>query len=146
MIVRQATSADHPMWAAMLAKLHDGDEAEFLDEIPGWLALSEPMVCWLAFEDGDEPIGMVDARIRNYAEGAPNLRAAYVEDLWVEPSCRRRQVATALLAAVEAWGRSHGLDWIGSDTDLHNDVSRAWHEAAGFEEVERLIVFGKPLS
>lgn len=132
----------------MLAKLHRpwGNEAEFLDEIPGWLSLSEPMVCWLAFSDEGEPIGMVDARIRNYAEGAPDLYAAYVEDLWVEEANRREGVASALLSAVEAWAREQGLNWIGSDTQPGNELSRQWHAAAGFAEVEQLIVFGKSLS
>jgi len=145
-IVREATAADHPIWAEMLAKLHDwGDEAEFIAEIPSWLALEDPMVCFLAFTDSGQPIGMVDARVRNYAEGAPNLRAAYVEDIWVEEEHRRSGVARALLAAVEQWARAQGLDWLGSDTELGNDLSEAWHKGAGFKIIERLIVFGKPL-
>ena len=131
----------------MLARHHEpsGGEAEFLAEIPTWLELPEPMLCWLAFSDDGEPIGMIDARIRNYAEGAPNHRAAYVEDLWVEEPHRRRGVATALLGAVESWARDQGLDWIGSDTGIGNDPSCQWHAAAGFEQIERLVVFGKPL-
>ena len=132
----------------MLAKLHQpwGNEAEFLADIPGWLALKEPMVCWLAFTDQGLPIGMVDARKRNYAEGAPDLYAAYVEDIWVAEEHRRDGVATALLAAVEVWARAQGLNWIGSDTELGNELSRKWHAAAGFDELEQLIIFGKPLA
>ena len=130
----------------MLARLHDwGDEAEFLAEIPSWLTLDEPMVCFLAFTDEGEPVGMVDARVRNYAEGAPNLKAGYVEDIWVEPSHRRQGVAGMLLGAVEQWARAQGLDWLGSDTELGNGLSHSWHTAAGFAEVERLIIFGKEL-
>ena len=88
---------------------------------------------------------MIDARVRNYAEGAPNLRAAYVEDLWVEPGHRRAGVARALLAAVENWARSQQLDWLGSDTTPDNRLSRDWHRRMGFEEVEQLVVFGKSL-
>jgi aminoglycoside 6'-N-acetyltransferase I len=131
----------------MLAKLHQpwGDEAEFLAEIPGWLTLREPIVCWLAFTDDGTAIGMVDARVRNYAEGAPDLYAAYVEDIWVDEGHRRERVATALLAAVEEWARAQGLNWIGSDTEIGNQLSRQWHGAAGFAELEQLINFGKPL-
>ena len=145
MIVRQAAESEHAIWARMLARLHGGNEAEFLAEIPAWLGLREPMACWLAYTDDGVAIGMVDARVRNYAEGAPDLCAAYVEDLWVEEGHRRQGVATALLAAVEDWARAQGLNWIGSDTEIGNDLSRQWHSAAGFRELEQLIIFGKPL-
>ena len=127
----------------MLERLHGGQSvAAFEAELA---TLPDDFICFLAFEDGGAPIGMVDAWIRNYAEGAPNLRAAYVEDLWVEPDHRRSGVARALLAAVEDWGRSRGLDWLGSDALIDNGLSHAWHKAVGFDEIERIVVFGKPL-
>jgi aminoglycoside 6'-N-acetyltransferase I len=145
LIVRRATPEDHPAWAAMLARLHaDQSASAFEAEIA---ALPEHFVCFLAFTDDEgEPIGMIDAMIRNYAEGAPNFRAGYVEDLWVDPRHRRSGVATKLLAAVEQWARDEGLDWLGSDATLDNVDSHAWHHAAGFAEIERLAVFGKPLA
>ena len=69
----------------MLASLHPNQGAEeFEREIDTFASLEQPYVCFLAFAGNGEPIGMIDARVRNYAEGAPNLRAAYVEDLWVD--------------------------------------------------------------
>ena len=146
MIVRRATAEDLPVWAAMLASLHpDQTSAEFESELARFMHLPEPYVGFLAFTSGGEPIGMIDARIRNYAEGAPDLRAAYVEDLWVEPDHRGRGVARRLLAAVENWALEQGLNWLGSDTNLDNVLSRKWHASAGFAEIERIVVFGKPL-
>lgn len=143
LIVRQATTEDRPAWAAMLAKLHpDEASATFEAELAG---LMSDYVGFLAFADDGEPIGMIDAMIRNYAEGAPNLRAAYVEDLWVEPGYRRLGVAAALLEAVENWARGQGLEWLGSDALFDNVESHAWHRASGFAEIERLTVFGKRL-
>jgi len=131
----------------MLARLHsDLSAAEFERELASFTKLPEPYVGFIAFAESGDAIGLIDARIRNYAEGAPNLRAGYVEDLWVEPDHRGKGVATALLAAVEQWAREEGLDWLGSDTHLDNAESHAWHRANGFEETERLVVFGKPLS
>ena len=130
----------------MLCRLHEELTAdEFESELRRFTKLEQPYVGFLAFADEGEPIGMIDARLRNYAEGAPNLRAAYVEDIWVEPGHRRAGVARALLAAVEQWARSEGLDWLGSDTTPDNQLSRDWHRQLGFEEVEQLIVFGKSL-
>ena len=129
----------------MLARLHGGSQAQFEAELAQLTALPEPYVCFLAFDDQGSPTGMIDARVRNYAEGAPNLRAAYVEDLWVEPDHRRMGVAKALLAAVEQWAVEQGSNWLGSDTELDNHLSQSWHSAAGFAEAERIVIFGKPL-
>jgi aminoglycoside 6'-N-acetyltransferase I len=146
LIVRRAEEADFPIWAAMLARLHGSSAAEFEAELVQLTALPEPYLGFLAFDEGGSPIGMIDARVRNYAEGAPNLRAAYVEDLWVEPEHRRSGVARSLLAAVETWAVDQGLDWLGSDTQEDNQLSQSWHAAAGFAEVERIVIFGKPLA
>ena len=130
----------------MLARLHpEQSAAEFERELTQLTALPEPYVGFLAFSEAGEPVGMIDARLRNYAEGAPHLRAGYVEDLWVDPAHRRSGVAGQLLEAVEGWAREQGLDWLGSDALLDNEQSHAWHRSAGFREVERLVVFGKPL-
>jgi aminoglycoside 6'-N-acetyltransferase I len=143
--IRAAAAADHAVWARLLSRLHAGTaEAELRDEVGRLAALDDPYVGFLAFA-GDTPVGLIDARVRNYAEGAPDLRAAYVEDLWVEPGFRRAGVARALLAAVEDWARGQGLRWLGSDTEPGNRASRGWHAAAGFREIEQLVVFGKPL-
>lgn len=146
MIVRPITKADHPTWAAMLARLHPSQSAEeFEAEIRTLSTLAEPYFGFLAFDDSGEPIGMIDASVRNYAEGAPSFRAAYVEDLWVELEHRRSGVARALLAAVEDEARARGLDWLGSDALTDNQESHAWHHGVGFSEIERIVVFGKPL-
>jgi aminoglycoside 6'-N-acetyltransferase I len=146
LIIRRATAADHPVWAEMLSRLHaDLSAAEFEEELARFTSLPQPYVGFIAFTDDGEPVGVIDARERNYAEGAPNLRAAYVEDLWVEPHHRRQGIAGLLLESVEQWAREQGLDWLGSDARLDNEESHSWHRAAGFEETERLVVFGKAL-
>ena len=133
MIVRQATSDDYPVWAAMLARLHADQSAEEFDrELAD--SLHEPFVGFLAFNEDGEPAGMIDATIRSYAEGAPSSR-----------DIGAGGVARELLAAVEQWARDQGLDLLGSDALLDNGVSHAWHSAAGFDEIERIVVFGKPL-
>jgi aminoglycoside 6'-N-acetyltransferase I len=146
LIVRPAAPADYRAWAALLARLHpEQSAAEFEAEIATLVALPEPYVAFLAFAEDGQPVGVVDARVRNYAEGAPGLAAPYVEDLWVEPEYRSRGVATHLLEAVEQWARQQGFRWLGSDTTIDNAASCAWHQMRGFAEIERIIVFGKPL-
>ena len=130
----------------MLARLHDDLTAEeFERELAIFTKLPQPYVGFVAF-DGDTAVGMIDVRVRNYAEGAPDLCAPYVEDLWVDPDYRRQGVAARLLDAVEQWARAQGFAWLGSDARLDNAQSHDWHRASGFVETERLVVFGKPLS
>jgi aminoglycoside 6'-N-acetyltransferase I len=129
----------------MLGALHRTSSTELLAELRNLVSLPEPYIGFLAFDHQGRALGMIDARIRNYAEGAPELKAAYVEDLWVEPQARLSGVGRALLEAVEIWARSEGLGWLGSDTTLDNAQSRAWHAAVGFEEVEEIVVFGKSI-
>jgi aminoglycoside 6'-N-acetyltransferase I len=145
--VRRAGEVDFPIWAQMLASLHpETSEAEFLAELHELVALDDPYVAFLAFDAEGRAVGMIDARERNYAEDSPELRAGYVEDLWVTPPARNKGVARALLAAVEEWALAQGHCWLGSDTTLENFASQQWHAAVGFREVERLVVFGKPLA
>src|SRR5215207_2631058 len=73
--------------------------------------------------------------------GSPLLepvRYAYVSSAYVRPDVRRRGVLRALMAEVERWSRSRGLDQM----RLHNVVGsaaaeRAW-EALGFAVVEQV--------
>lgn len=130
----------------MLALLHaDMTADEWRLALSKLVALAEPYVGFLAFTEADEAVGMIDVRVRNYAEGAPGLAAPYVEDLWVHPDHRRRGVGRRLLQAAEQWARDESFDWLGSDARLDNVESHSWHRAAGFEETERLVIFGKAL-
>jgi aminoglycoside 6'-N-acetyltransferase I len=140
MIVRPAREADVPAWAAMRRRLWpDEDPVELERELPG-----APGTLGLVAEEEGRLIAFAEAAVRNYAEGAIGP-AAYLEGIWVDPEHRRRGVARALLAAVEQWGLDQGLGHLGSDALLDNEVSHRWHAAAGFAEVERLVVFGKPI-
>lgn len=135
--IRPARASDFRAWAAMRGRLWPDCEAEELELHPPSLGL--------VAEDGGRLIGFAEASVRSHAEGAPPGRAAYLEGIWVEPGRRRIGIGRALLAAVEDWARRQGLDWLGSDARLDNDSSHAWHLGAGFEEIERIVVFGKPL-
>jgi aminoglycoside 6'-N-acetyltransferase I len=105
----------------------------------------DPALLGLVAEEDGRLIGFAEASVRNYAEGAPGGPAAYLEGIWIEPEHRRRGVGRALLAAVEGWARRQGFAWLGSDALLDNELSHRWHWGAGFEEVERIVVFGKRL-
>lgn len=143
MIVRPATAADVPAWAAMRRRLWPEADP---DELERELAALDPESLNLLAEEDGRLIGFAEASVRNYAEGAPAGPAGYLEGIWVEPERRRRGVGRAMLAAVEGWARRQGLAWLGSDALLDNDLSHRWHRSVGLAEIERIVVFGKRLS
>lgn len=144
--VRTADDGDRAAWAAMRNRLWDDfDPAELEAELAGLAALETPYATLVAEADG-RLVGFAEVSVRSVAEGCPPGPAAYLEGIWVEPGHRRGGVASALLAAAEAWARDRGLDHLGSDALLDNEASHAWHRAAGFAEVVRLVVFAKPLA
>ena len=146
MIIRGVTDADHPAWATMRTKLWpEADPKELESELVGLFALDPPYTVYIAEEDGQQ-IGFIELWVRSYAEGGPPEPAAYVEGLWVDAEYRRSGVATALLREAEQWARGKGFKWLGSDAELKNRDSHAWHKAAGFKAIEQLVVFGKPLA
>ena len=122
----------------------EADAAELESELASMFALEPPYTVFIA-EEGGKQVGFIELWVRSYAEGGPSEPAAYVEGLWVEPGHRRMGVATALLMKSEDWAREQGFSWLGSDALLGNQESHGWHKAAGFREVERLVVFGKSL-
>ena len=110
------------------------------------MAESDPLsTAFVAEGEDGVPVGFIEVGLRSYAEGGPPVPAAYVEGVWVEPDHRRRGVARALLDAAAQWGGDQGATWLGSDALLDNEASDAWHRAVGFDEIERLVVFGTPV-
>lgn len=58
----------------------------------------------------------------------------------------RRGIGRALIHEVERWARERGHRELGSDVELDNVVSLDAHEALGFEPVQRVQFFRKPLN
>jgi len=106
---------------------------------------SDPAEVLIAWDDSGCPVGFAEMSIRPYAEGCYSGRVAYLEGWFVDESYRGRGIGSALVAAVEEWGRTQGCTELGSDTTIDNDSSAAAHRAIGFEEVDRIICFRKPL-
>jgi len=65
---------------------------------------------------------------------------AYVEELIVTRSQRRRGVARALMEAVEAWAREAGARIVTLDTHVTNATTRALYDALGYREVGVILL------
>lgn len=96
--------------------------------------------------DAGEPVGFADATVRYEPVNGCNTRPVlFLEGIYVLRDYRRRGVGSSLCEATEAWGRSLGCSEFASDALLHNLEGHAFHIALGFEERERVVVFGKRL-
>ncbi len=87
---------------------------------------------------GNAVVGFVDASLQRHEGGGTYHRTGidvYVEELIVTASQRHRGVATALMQAIEAWGRDAEARMIWLDTHLTNAAARGLYGAIGYREV-----------
>ena len=95
--------------------------------------------------DGDRPIGLTEAGIRDYGEGCETSPVGYLEGWFVEEEYRGKRIAGLMTQAAENWMREKGCTEVASDTWLDNEPSIRAHVNMGYHEVERLIHFVKRL-
>lgn len=129
-----------------------------LDELPAAVAMMRAL--WptsTEYDFSDEQVfvweretsglgGFVSFSLRPWAEGCDATPVPYIEGWWVAPDLRGSGVGRALVAAVEAWCRTHGYSERGSDVEIDNATSLAAHAALGFEPTARLQFFRKLLT
>jgi aminoglycoside 6'-N-acetyltransferase I len=106
---------------------------------------NEQQQVFVATLEGGSLIGFLEANIRPYADGCDTKNVGYIEGWFVAAAWRRHGIGAVLVQAAETWAKSKGCSEMASDCDLHNEVSLHAHTALGYEEVERLIHFRKPL-
>lgn len=142
--IRNVTSAEKDAWFQMRKGIWPDAEDDYLlfdmDEV---LASDTDLIC-MAFVKG-QPAGMIEASIREYAEGCESSPVGYIEAWFVTGEFRRTGVAGALVKVAENWAREKGCTEMGSDTWLDNEASIRAHEKLGYKEVERLVHFVKEL-
>jgi aminoglycoside 6'-N-acetyltransferase I len=104
-----------------------------------------PLTNFVAEENG-ELIGFIEVGLRSIADGCDPARAVgYLEGWYVDSSHRGKGVGAALVHAAEEWSRAQGCTEIASDTWIDNEGSQRAHEALGFEVVDRVVNYRKPL-
>ena len=88
--------------------------------------------------------GFLELSVRNYAEECAGS-TPYVESWYVDADVREQGLGRGLMQAAEDWARANGYPEMASDALLENELSHRAHKAVGFTEVERIVVFRKPL-
>lgn len=140
MDIRPATEADLDAWIqlrrALWPTLTDPDARA---ECRAMLA-SDTDVAWLGWVD-DQALGMIEGRLR----GGPEHLYGHVEGWYVDPAARGTGLGRALMSALSEWLLHRHIHTLFSDTNPDYPLSPAAHQAAGFEEVGRIIIFRKRL-
>src|SRR5207302_1232805 len=101
---------------------------------------------FIARREDDTACGFVEVGTRPYVDGCDTSPVGYIEAWYVDPDVRRAGVGRALLDAAEDWAVERGYSEIGSDALLANEVSHRAHRASGYDEVDRVVQYRKPLN
>jgi aminoglycoside 6'-N-acetyltransferase I len=143
--VRPVRETDRPEWLRLRRLLWpDCPEEDHAAETAAYLR-GPDLAVFVAEQDGGGLGGFVEAGLRREAEGCGPGPVGYVEGWYVDADLRRRGVGRRLVLAAEDWARGRGCTDMASDADVGNAVSRAAHAHLGYEEVNRLAHFRKPL-
>jgi aminoglycoside 6'-N-acetyltransferase I len=141
--VRRAVASDNPEWLRMRQVLWP-DEIEHLSFREMDAILADPMMpVFVAVRPDGRLGGFLEAGTRKYAEGGDSSPVGYIEGWFVDADLREHGVGRALVQAAEEWAHANGLQEMGSDTWLDNEISIKAHKKLGYDEVERLVHFLK---
>lgn len=144
--VRVLTPDDRDAWLRMRGELWPDEDEAHEREVAAYLAGERRVAdeVLVATVDG-LPAGFLELRVRGVVDGSDAEGVPYVEGWYVSPALRALGLGRALVAAAEDWARSRGHDELASDADLDNASSQAAHQALGFEEVGRVVLYLKRL-
>lgn len=144
MIIRRAAHEDKSEWFRMRKGIWPEAPDEYLDFDMDEILESDQDVVFFALVE-NKPVGMIEARIREYGEGCETSPVGYIEGWFVQEDQRGKGVAGSLAQSAENWAREKGCSEMASDTWLDNDASIRAHAKLGYHEVERLVHFVKQL-
>ncbi|MEO0373296.1 MAG: aminoglycoside 6'-N-acetyltransferase [Cyanobacteria bacterium P01_A01_bin.17] len=147
--ISAVSSADFEDWFTLVLELWpEEEEADRKDMRKKMMASleAENQSSWLVRSGAGEAIAFMDLSLRqDYVPGATQSPVAFVEGIYVRPAYRHQKVGTALIQWAQQWARQQGCVELASNTLIENKISYQFHTDVGFEEVERVVCFIKPL-
>ncbi len=87
--------------------------------------------------------GFIELSVRPRVDGSMSDRLGYVEGWYADPDLRGQGWGRKMIHAAEIWTAARGLTELGSDAELANQVGVAAHQACGFRETFRIVMFIK---
>ena len=145
MKIRSYRDDDWPDWLRMSVALFSKYTAEDLSPGMREFRARPDGEVFVAERDDGSLAGFVEVGTRPYADGCDTSPVGYIEAWYVDSDVRRKGYGRALLLAAEEWARGRGYTEMASDSQLHNRISHAAHQRAGYAEVDRIVQFRKVL-
>jgi aminoglycoside 6'-N-acetyltransferase I len=142
--IRRIQTEDKNEWFRMRKGIWPEAPDEYLNFDMDEILASEDDAVFFALVE-NKPVGMIEARIREYGEGCETSPVGYIEGWFVQENVRGNGVAGALTQSAENWARQKGCSEMASDTWLDNEASIRAHVKLGYYEVERLVHFVKKI-
>lgn len=143
-MIRRVTEDDKAEWLRMRKGVWPEAPDDYLDYDMDDVLSSDKNVVLFALIKGT-PVGMIEAHLRESAEGCFSSPVGYIEAWFVAENLRGTGVAGLLTQAAEDWAREKGCIDMASDTWLDNEASIRAHVKLGYDEAERLVHFVKKL-
>nr|WP_199296383.1 aminoglycoside 6'-N-acetyltransferase [Leptolyngbya sp. FACHB-711] len=142
----EVTQHDFNEWLNLALKLWSDDFAEAMQITLTEILQSPRQAGFLIRNDAGTAIGFMNLSLRSdYVPGASRSPVAYIEGIYVEDEYRKQGVGTALIHYAEQWALEHGCVELASDALLDNAISHEFHSKMGFQEVERVVAYIKPI-
>jgi len=143
--VRPVRAADREDWLRLRGALWPGSLPDHGQEVDNHFATRpDGSECLVAEVEG-AIVGFAEVGLRAYAEDCLTSPVGYLEGIYVIDAERGRGVGRALVEAGEQWARAKGCTEMASDRELANEASGLFHQALGYQEVERIVCFKKLL-
>lgn len=137
------TDADFDAYVRMATILFDEEDPK---EIPTILKeiLQDPRYeVFICHDDSGKAVGFLELSTRtDYVEGSSTSPVGYIEGIYLEKPFRGQGNGRKLVEYAEEWCKQKGYTELGSDTELKNEASQAFHKAAGFT-AEPIVTFIK---
>jgi aminoglycoside 6'-N-acetyltransferase I len=145
--VRLLETRDRQIWAQMRAALWPDEDPDHLahETLMHFSAKPVAEAVFVCEDKRGDVCGFLELGLRPYAEGCATSPVPFIEGWYVDVGARMKGAGRALVQAAEHWALIRNFTEIASDTQATNGQSQAAHAALGYEEVERLVTFRKPL-
>jgi aminoglycoside 6'-N-acetyltransferase I len=143
----KVTQADFEEWLNLALELWTDYSTEEM-QVSLTEILNAPHQSAVLVRTGTErAIAFMNLSLRSdYVPGATQSPVAFIEGIYVKPEYQKQGVGKALIQYAEQWAQAQGCIELASDALLENTASHAFHRQVGFQEVERLVAFIKPIS
>ncbi len=140
------TQDDFDEWLELTLKLWPEHSVEEMQVILTAILHSPDQTAYLVKADNGRAIAFMNLSLRHdYVAGSNQSPVAYVEGIYVEKEHQKQGIGTALIQSAEQWAQEQGCVELASDALIENIASHEFHTKVGFQEVERVVAFIKPI-